>query len=408
MAEAHASACSTPRGAMRLTDIVDEATLAELDLPTAEARGLPGAAYGENFYALETRHVFPRSWAAVAVGSDIPRTGDALPVMLGETPLLLVRQKDGEVRAFHNVCRHRAMRLVPEACQGQARLVCPWHAWTYDLDGRLIKTPNIGGPGVDEMAGFERAEVALVPVPVADWNDFLFVNLDGSAGPFEEQRKPYDALFANYDLAGLRLASRWEQVFESNWKIADESALEDYHTQFGHPHIWRAMELVKGWAVTHATHYAGICSEATFKEVDGTSRVFGPPFPSLLKDESEGSGWGYIVSLFPTGLVWVFENYVFFVLFTPMGWNKTRAAINFYLAGEAASDPAYAEQRAALQQEWMLINEQDMPFIKNVHANLEDRDRIGIRPRFSGYWEQAIHHFQKTVVAKIREQEVAG
>ena len=407
MAEAHASACSTPRGAMRLTDIVDEATLAELDLPTAEARGLPGAAYGEDFYALETRHVFPRSWAAVAVGSDIPRTGDALPVMLGETPLLLVRQKDGEVRAFHNVCRHRGMRLVPEACQAQARLVCPWHAWTYDLDGRLIKTPNIGGPGVDEMAGFERAEVALVLVPVADWNDFLFVNVDGNAGPFEEHRKPYDTLFANYDLASLELAVRWEQVYEGNWKISHEGGIEDYHTPWGHPQVWRAANTFKGWPVVHGTHYAGVCSAATFREGDEANRLYDRPLPSLLKDENEGRGWIYIISLFPTGQAWVAERYAIYVLFTPMGWNKTRCVFHLYLPGETASDPAFADHRDALFEEWKLISQQDIPFVKGVHANLEDRDRAGIRPRFSSYWEEAVHHLQKIVVATIREQEAA-
>jgi choline monooxygenase len=407
MAESHGSVFSTPKSVMRLSDIVDERALAELNLPTSEARGLPGAAYGEDFYALETRHVFPRCWAAVAVGSEIPNAGDALPVMLGETPLVLVRQKDGTVRCFHNVCRHRGMRLVPEACQGQARLVCPWHSWTYDLAGQLVKTPNIGGPGVDEVAGLDRAEAKLVPVPVGDWNDFLFVNVDGNAEPFEEHRKPFDALFANYDLTGLELAVRWEQVYEGNWKISHEGGIEDYHIPWGHPQIWQAADSFKGWPVIHDTHYSGVCSAATFREDDEASGLYDQPMPTLLRDENEGRDWIYIISLFPTGQAWIADRYAVYTLFTPMGWNKTRCVFHLYLPGEAVNDPTFAEQRDALLEEWKLISQQDIPFVKYVHGNLAARDRAGIRPRFSSYWEEATHHLQKIVVAKILEQETA-
>jgi hypothetical protein len=143
-------------------------------------------------------------------------------------------------------------------------------------------------------------------------------------------------------------------------------------------------------------------------ETDGASRLYDRPLPSLLKDENEGRGWNYIVSLFPTGLAWVADRYAIYVLFTPMGWNKTRVVFHLYLAGEAASDPALADHRAVLFEEWKLIGQQDIPFVKYVHANLEERDRIGIRPRFSSYWEEAVHYLQKIVVATIREQETAS
>ena len=96
--------------------------------PAGEALGLPGRAYGEDFYRLEQRELFPRLWCVAGFSSDIPESGDMMPVELAGWPLVLVRGEDGEVRAFHNICRHRAMRVVPAPCRGHSALVCPWHS----------------------------------------------------------------------------------------------------------------------------------------------------------------------------------------------------------------------------------------------------------------------------------------
>src|SRR5579859_3142695 len=123
----------------------DAAARAALARPLAEAEGLPGYYYGGEFFAVEQRLLFPRGWAAIAVGARIPSTGDMLPVDLAGWPLLLVRQADGGIMAFHNMCRHRALLLVPEPCAGERSIRCPWHAWRYALDGALQATPEIGG-----------------------------------------------------------------------------------------------------------------------------------------------------------------------------------------------------------------------------------------------------------------------
>src|SRR5262245_44270395 len=123
--------------------ILGQSTIEALKRPAGKAFGLPGAAFtSETFHALENERLFPRSWTAAGVASDIPNAGDALPVTVAGLPLVLVRDRDGQVRAFHNMCRHRGMRLVAEPCSGKSVLRCPWHSWTYALDGRLMATPN--------------------------------------------------------------------------------------------------------------------------------------------------------------------------------------------------------------------------------------------------------------------------
>ena len=130
---------------MDLSSFVSESDLSALYRPTGEAWGLPGCIYGSEFFAFEQRHLFPRTWCAAGFASDIPDPGDVCPVVLAGWPLLLVRDENREVRAFHNVCRHRANRVVDAPGRQLKSLTCPWHGWTYAFDGTLVGTPRLGG-----------------------------------------------------------------------------------------------------------------------------------------------------------------------------------------------------------------------------------------------------------------------
>ena len=130
---------------MNLSSLVSGSDLSALDRPPGEALGLPGRVYGSEFFALEQRQLFPRTWCAAGFASDIPEPGDAWPAVLAGWPLLLVRDENREVRAFHNVCRHRANRVVDAPCRKLKSLTCPWHGWTYAFDGSLVGTPRLGG-----------------------------------------------------------------------------------------------------------------------------------------------------------------------------------------------------------------------------------------------------------------------
>ncbi len=119
-----------------VVEILGKEAIIKLRRPVAEARGLPGAAYtSEEFYQLEQERLFPRTWMGVAFAHEIPDPGDAIPVTVAGLPVILLRDKKGEIRAFHNVCRHRAALVLREPEKGLSNLRCPYHAWTYGLDG---------------------------------------------------------------------------------------------------------------------------------------------------------------------------------------------------------------------------------------------------------------------------------
>src|SRR5260221_12251176 len=129
--------------------------------PTAEATGLPNEFYvDEQLFRLERDQLFARGWTCVGVGAELPLPGDLWPIELIDMPLLMVRGRDGVVRVFHNVCSHRGVRLVDRP--GQAPVIrCPYHSWAYDLEGRLVRTPDIGGTGIDFVARLAPAYIRM-------------------------------------------------------------------------------------------------------------------------------------------------------------------------------------------------------------------------------------------------------
>ena len=154
--------------------------------PTAEARGLPNPCYVDRDYFLRERErVFARGWACVGVASELAAVGDHRPVDLMGMPLLLLRDREGKVRVFHNVCSHRGVALVERPGNGPV-LRCPYHSWAYDLGGRLVRTPDFGGPGVNEVPDIDRRELGLREVRTGQWLDFVFVNVSGDAEPLQD------------------------------------------------------------------------------------------------------------------------------------------------------------------------------------------------------------------------------
>ena len=151
-----------------------------LKRPVAEARGLPTAAYtSEEFYQLERERLFPRTWMGVAFAHEIPDPGDAIPVTVAGLPVILLRDKKGEIRGFHNVCRHRAALVLPEPAKGLSSLRCPYHFWTYGLDGKLKVTPYWDGTKDAKEGGVDKSKNGLVPIRCGVWHDIIFVNLEG-------------------------------------------------------------------------------------------------------------------------------------------------------------------------------------------------------------------------------------
>jgi choline monooxygenase len=221
--------------------IIGRDAMAALGRPVDEAFGLPAVAYtSTEFYALEQDALFPAVWVGIGFAGDIPAPGDAVTLTLAGCPLIALRDEVGEVRVFHNVCRHRATVVLPAPARGLTRLQCPYHAWTYGLDGALQATPFWDGTRNATRAGVDKATHGLVPVRSHVWNHVIFVNLDGKAPAASEYFAPAFGQFADLEMNSLVLAHRETWEFSANWKLVLEN-WENYH------HVWVPCRPFRKW-----------------------------------------------------------------------------------------------------------------------------------------------------------------
>jgi len=368
---------------------------------TGRAEGLPGSFYVAESFGAEQRDLFPGTWCAVALGSLIPRPGDIYPVELAGWPLIILRDGEGQIRAYHNVCRHRGMKFVTEPCHAKV-MRCPWHSWGYGLDGRLLATPDLGGAKLSQAEGFDRGELGLVPVAVGCWLDLVCVNLDGRAPPFEEYIRPLTDLLAAYDLNGLARIGGGSCRYAANWKICMEGSIEDYHLPFGHPEI-NAEELRNSTPIVLGDRVFGVMTEVP-PPPPGSEEEHKPwaaHLPMLPMRDGGMPDRMYSLSLFPnTGMLVAFDH-VAFAIYLPDGHGETRYDYGIYTVEEAAQGDGFAEARQGNLDLWKIVVEQDRPFWEGVQRTATTRDQAGIGTRFSPYWEVSVQGFQQAVAGAL-------
>jgi choline monooxygenase len=369
-----------------------------LDRPPGEAGGLPGCVYGSEFYQIEQKQLFPRHWCVAGFESDITNPGDAKPVQLAGWPLVMIRGDDGAVRVFHNICRHRANTLLATPCGGLTRLVCPWHSWSYDLKGRLLATPRLGGERSGEDPQFDRSDVNLKEVPSVSWLGYVMVNIDGNARPFDEHIAPLERLLADYDFAGLKAADAWSIDFFGNWKLTIENAIEDYHLPFVH------RELVQGVGESnYRLDHVENCfySNSTYRDAPGgyaDTQNTSASLPAIVHPGRERDARTYAISLFPNGFITVRPDCLWLWMLEPHGHALTRVDTRQFYKAHVADDPRYDGTREQLVALWQHTLEQDAGLITSVQHNMEHPGQTGICTRFSPYWESNVQRFQQGLV----------
>ncbi len=195
-------------------------------------RSLEARYYTEpEIFRVEQQGLFAKSWQFAGHASKVKNPGDYFAFEIAGESLFCIRDQDGEIRAYYNVCQHRAHELVKDA--GNAKLiVCPYHAWTYELTGELRS-----GPNVNSVPGFDRTKICLTSVRIENFNGFLFVNLDQNAKPMDEWFPDARAQLADFvpDIEQLKPVE-WVEISENcNWKVSVENYSECYHCSLNHP-----------------------------------------------------------------------------------------------------------------------------------------------------------------------------
>jgi len=183
-------------------------------------------------FADEQKKIFANEWLLVGHQSQIARAGDYIVQRVNGESLIVIRDKRGGMNGFFNVCRHRGSRLIENDGGNCAAIQCPYHAWTYGLDGRLL-----GAPHMDEVSDFDKADYPLHEVNLGLWEGFIFVNLSNKPQPLEKWFAPLKRKFSHWNMSVLRPAKRIEYDVSANWKLMFENYSECYHCPGVHPQL---------------------------------------------------------------------------------------------------------------------------------------------------------------------------
>ncbi len=195
----------------------------------ADARTMPKEVYtSQAFHDLELDRIFQREWLCAGRAESLPKAGDYLAYRIGRQPVVVIRQKDGSLAAFSNVCRHRMMILLDGkgSCR---RIVCPYHAWTYDLDGSLVAAKHM-----DKSNRFDMAKIKLPKVRCEVWNGWIYITLNARAPVPSRKLSALDAIITDYGAGDYVEVDSQEHVWQTNWKLLTENFMEGYHLPVTH------------------------------------------------------------------------------------------------------------------------------------------------------------------------------
>ena len=368
--------------------------LSHVRRPVSEAQGLPNPHYIDSQVFNEEKHaVLFSSWSGLAVAADVPEIGDAVPLTFVGMPLLVIRDKSNTVRVFQNTCRHRGMILVEEPRKIEGAIRCPYHSWCYSTEGRLVSTPHVGGPGQNTHESIDRDLLGLIEVRSHIWRDVIWINIDGTALPFEDANADLIARWAEFDkpLYHGGADSAFQLEVECNWKLAVENYCESYHLPWVHPGLNSYSRLEDHYHIEKQDSYSGqgTLVYRQLKAADG--QVFAD-FEDVGEKWNEAAEY---ITVYPNVLLGVHRDHAFAIVLVPESTERTVENIHLYYATPKTNDA----MRAANTEQWKLVFEEDIFVVEGMQKGRHSPNFDG--GRFSAVMDSPTHCFHAWIAGKI-------
>ncbi len=376
---------------------LDATAVQESLRPFGQSRMLPRAAYTDPaVFAWEQRHFLGGGWTCVGYASQLPGPGDMRAEPAGAGSVLLARDEAGALHAFANFCRHRGHELLPcgEVTQ-QSVIICPYHSWTYGLNGKLR-----AAAGFKNRPGFDADAWGLVELPVTEWHGLVFVDGSGTDAPLADSLATLDPLVAPYELERLVIRGRHDYEVAANWKILTENYHECYHCPMIHPELCKVSPPKSGENYSAPGAWVGgwmdLREGMATMSLDGTSRG------EVLRNLDEtGQRTVIYLNIFPNILLSLHPDYVMTHRLTPLAADRTRIECTWAFAPEAAEaagfDPGYAVNF------WDLTNQQDWHACESVQRGLASPHAV---PGPLSAEEDAVYQFVTMIARGYLGQQV--
>jgi Rieske 2Fe-2S family protein len=331
------------------------------------AHTLPAAWYVDpKVYEDERGRVFGQSWQCVGRAEQLASPGDYFVADIAGESLIVTRDADARPHAFYNVCRHRGTRIC-EAASGhfQGSIMCPYHAWTYGLDGALKAARNMG-----DVPGFDRANYPLKEAGIALWEGFVFVNLATDPDPFESVFAPIVGRFVKWNIGGLRTARTISYEIKCNWKLIFQNYSECYHCPLVHPQLDKLSpsdsgrnDLIEGPALGG---YSEMRVHGTSLTTTGHSNR--APLGAVAGEELDRV---YYYTIFPSMLLSLHPDYVMVHYVKPLAIDRTAVECAFLFDPNTMQTPHFDPCDAV--QFWDTTNQQDWHVSELTQRGLRSR-----------------------------------
>ena len=355
----------------KLSDILDPNKIEVVKNPIEKAHGLPNECYLNNDYLeFEKEKIFKNNWTMIGVASSVPNPGDAKPFNLLGIPILIVRNKENEVKVFHNVCSHRGFKLVDQECKLKNVIRCPYHSWSYDFNGKLTVTPHIGGLGKHEVKGFDKNKSNLKEIKSNIWMDLIFININSNAKPFEDFIKPLEDRWSKFiskkDQKLIRHSTDngyFNMTVNSNWKFAIENYCESYHLPWIHPELNKVSNISDHYHIEDENlNFSGQGSNKYSQQFDGNIKFkCFPNWPTELSEKSE------YVSLYPNVMLGIHIDHFYAFWLEPISNNQTKEHFELYYVGdESASSDEFKDIREKNFAFWQEVMNEDVTAIEGM------------------------------------------
>ncbi len=340
------------------------AVIAELRVaasrPFGEALAMPKSVYtSPGFLALEQERIFRRDWVSLGRTSSLAKPGDYLTADLGGEPIMVIRDKDGQIRAQSNVCRHR-MSVLLEGRGTAARITCPYHGWVYNLDGSLR-----GAPYMEGNDAFDKRKICLPQVRCVDWLGWIMVTLDPDVPEPSERLAELEALIAPYGVEHYEEAVFETYVWDTNWKVLAENFMESYHLRVCHAGTIGGLSNVEAHEMPEGAPAYNIHS--ILKDPSFTLSVAHPSNTRLQGDERLKT---VIFAVYPSLLITLSPGYFFYLSLLPLEPGKVHVRYGGGLAPEFRADPDGEAHFASAKALLDAVNDEDRACTERVFRGL--------------------------------------
>ena len=364
--------------------------------PLDAATSLPPSIYWRQDIAeLERERIFRQDWVCAGLAADLPKPGDYLTFSVADEPVFCLRDRKGDIRTFANVCRHRMMQLVNG--RGSAkRIVCPYHAWTYDLDGRLIGAGQMKG-----SKGFDKAKICLPEIRTELWQGWIYVTLNPHARPIGDLLAPLEDVVGRYRMADYVPIARQDHVWQTNWKLLTENFMEGYHLPVAHK------ETVGAWFPVKETWFPDETFEAftyqTFAKAEVAS--YGRAHADNTSLKGDWRHTSVMPTVFPCHMYVLAPDHLWYLSLRPKGVGEVNVRFGAALAPEVhagLNDPeAWLSE---VTQFFDMVNEEDRFLVEGIYAGARSSHAA---PGPLSWLEREIHDFERYLAKRLTSDAAA-